>query len=57
MEIKRSIKMKPEFCGEKKPVKKKKQIPVNKIRQTSYVSDLQGQGGYIQEEHSVGSDP
>ena len=46
MEIKRVVTQKPEFCGEKKPMinrkkNSKKLTPVNKIRQTSYVSDLQ----------------
>ena len=46
MEIKRASTQKPEFCDEKKPVvKKKKNIkrvpPVNKVRQTAYVSDLE----------------
>jgi hypothetical protein len=56
VEIKRTIKLKPEFCADKKPMHKKKRIPRNKIRQTAYVSDLQGQGGYVQEDHSVRSD-
>ena len=55
MEINRSIKLKPEFCAAEKPMHKKKRIPRNKIRQTAYVSDLQGQGGYVQEDHSVRS--
>ena len=47
MEIKRASTQKPEFCDEKKPVvmKKKKSSkrvpPVNKVRQTAYVSDLE----------------
>ena len=46
MEIKRASTKKPEFCDEKKPIVKKKKkgskrIPVNKVRQTAYVSDLQ----------------
>ena len=46
MEIKRASTQKPEFCGEKKPVVKKKKSskrvpPVNKVRQTAYVSDLE----------------
>ena len=62
MEIKRASTQKPAFCEEKKPIvmKKKKGSkrvpPVNKIRQTAYVSDLQGKQGYIIEEHSVRSD-
>ena len=47
MEIKRKTSQKPEFCDEKKPLVKKKKKkgskrvpPVNKIRQTAYVSDL-----------------
>ena len=64
MEIKRQTSQKPEFCEDKKPMitkKKKKKSskrvsPVNKIRQTAYVSDLQGKQGYIIEEHSVRSD-
>ena len=61
MEIKRAITQKPEFCDEKKPIVKKKKSskrvsPVNKIRQTAYVSDLQGKQGYVIEEHNVRSD-
>ena len=61
MEIKRQTSQKPEFCEEKKPIIKKKKnsqrvSPVNKIRQTAYVSDLQGKQGYIIEEHNVRSD-
>jgi hypothetical protein len=56
MEITRTIKMKPEFCDEKKPMKKKKRVPVNKVRITSYVTDLQGRDGYVQEEHGVRAD-
>ena len=63
MEIKRATTQKPEFCEEKKPIVKKKKkksskrvSPVNKIRQTAYVSDLQGKQGYIIEEHNVRSD-
>ena len=61
MEIKRASTQKPEFCEEKKPIvmKKKKSSkrvpPVNKVRQTAYVSDLQGQQGYVTEEHNVRS--
>ena len=53
MEIKRATTQKPEFCEEKKPIVKKKKkssqrvSPVNKIRQTAYVSDLQGKQGYV----------
>ena len=65
MEIKRQTSQKPEICEDKKPMitkkKKKKKnsqrvSPVNKIRQTAYVSDLQGKQGYIIEEHNVRSD-
>ena len=61
MEIKRAITQKPEFCDEKKPIVKKKKSskrvsPVNKVRQTAYVSDLQGKQGYVIEEHNVRSD-
>mgnify|MGYP004451820607 CR=1 FL=1 len=61
MEIKRASTQKPEFCDEKKPIIKKKKSskrisPVNKIRQTAYVSDLQGKQGYVIEEHNVRSD-
>ena len=61
MEIKRQTSQKPEFCEEKKPIIKKKKnsqrvSPVNKIRQTAYVSDLQGKQGYVIEEHNVRSD-
>ena len=64
MEIKRQTSQKPEFCEDKKPMITKKKnkksskrvSPVNKIRQTAYVSDLQGKQGYIIEEHSVRSD-
>ena len=61
MEIKRAITQKPEFCEEKKPIVKKKKSskrvsPVNKVRQTAYVSDLQGKQGYVIEEHNVRSD-
>ena len=48
MEIKRASTQKPEFCDEKKPVVMKKMKsskrvpPVNKVRQTAYVSDLEG---------------
>ena len=62
MEIKRSSTQKPDFCDEKKPIvmKKKnssKRVPtVNKVRQTAYVSDLQGKQGYVIEEHNVRSD-
>ena len=64
MEIKRQTSQKPEFCEDKKPMitkKKKKKSskrvsPVNKIRQTAYVSDLQGKQGYVIEEHNVRSD-
>ena len=62
MEIKRSSTQKPDFCDEKKPIvmKKKKSSkrvsPVNKVRQTTYVSDLQGKLGYVIEEHNVRSD-
>ena len=48
MEIKRASTQKPEFCDEKKPIVKKKKkksskrvSPVNKVRQTAYVSDLE----------------
>ena len=61
MEIKRAITQKPAFCDEKKPIVKKKKSSkrvssVNKIRQTAYVSDLQGKQGYVIEEHNVRSD-
>ena len=62
MEIKRATTQKPEFCEQKKPIvmKKKKSSkrvsPVNKVRQTAYVSDLQGKQGYVIEEHNVRSD-
>ena len=61
MEIKRATTQKPDFCEEKKLIVKKKKSskrvsPVNKVRQTAYVSDLQGQQGYIIEEHNVRSD-
>ena len=62
MEIKRQVSQKPDFCEEKKPIamKKKKSSkrvpPVNKVRQTAYVSDLQGKQGYVIEEHNVRSD-
>ena len=61
MEIKRASTQKPEFCDEKKPIVKKKKSskrvsPVNKVRQTDYVSDLQGKQGYVIEEHNVRSD-
>ena len=61
MEIKRAATQKPEFCEEKKPIVKKKKSskrvsPVNKVRQTAYVSDLQGKQGYVIEEHNVRSD-
>ena len=62
MGIKRAITQKPEFCEAKKPIvmKKKKSSkrvpPVNKVRQTAYVSDLQGKQGYVIEEHNVRSD-
>jgi len=61
MEIKRASTQKPEFCDEKKPIIKKKKSskrisPVNKIRQTAYVSDLKGKQGYVIEEHNVRSD-
>ena len=63
MEIKRQTSQKPEFCEEKKPIVKKKKkksskrvSPVNKVRQTAYVSDLQGKQGYVIEEHNVRSD-
>ena len=62
MEIKRSSTQKPDFCDEKKPIvmKKKKSSkrvsPVNKVRQTAYVSDLQRKQGYVIEEHNVRSD-
>ena len=61
MEIKRASTQKPEFCDEKKPIVKKKKSskrvsPVNKVRQTAYVSDLQGKQGYVIEEHNVRSD-
>ena len=60
MEIKRVVTQKPEFCEEKKPMlnrkkNSKKLTPVNKIRQTAYVSDLQGQQGYVTEEDNVRS--
>ena len=47
MEIKRASTQKPEFCDEKKPIvktkkkKSSKRVPVNKVRQTAYVSDLE----------------
>jgi len=50
MEIKRASTQKPKFCDDKKPIvkknKKKKKSskrvpPVNKVRQTAYVSDLE----------------
>ena len=63
MEIKRATTQKPEFCEEKKPIVKKKKkksskrvSPVNKIRQTAYVSDLQVKQVYVIEEHNVRSD-
>ena len=63
MEIKRATTQNTEFCEEKKPIVKKKKkksskrvSPVNKIRQTAYVSDLQGKQGYVIEEHNVRSD-
>ena len=62
MDITRTIKMKPEFCDEKKPMKKmkkmkkKKRVPANKVRITSYVTDLRGRDGYVQEEHGVRAD-
>ena len=62
MEIKRSSTQKPDFCDEKKPIvmKKKKSSkrvsPVNKVRQTTYVSDLQGKQGFVIVEHNVRSD-
>ena len=60
MEINRKTIQKPDFCGEKKPIAKKKKssrrTPVNKVRQTAYVSDLQGKQGYIIEDHNVRSD-
>ena len=60
MEIKRASTQKPDFCDEKKPIVKKKSSkrvsPVNKVRQTAYVSDLQGKQGYVIEEHNVRSD-
>ena len=62
MEIKRKIIQKPDFCEEKKPVETKKKksskrvAPVNKIRQTAYVSDLQGKQGYVIEDHNVRAD-
>jgi len=61
MEIKRASTQKPKFCEEKKPIVKKKKSskrvpPVNKVRQTAYVSDLQGKQGYVIEEHNVRSD-
>ena len=61
MEIKRASTQKPVFCDEKKPIVKKKKSskrvpPVNKVRQTAYVSDLQGKQGYVVEEHNVRSD-
>ena len=62
MEIKRKIIQKPDFCEEKKPIETKKKksskrvTPVNKIRQTAYVSDLQGKQGYVIEDHNVMAD-
>lgn len=62
MEIKRKIIQKPDFCEEKKPIETKKKksskrvTPVNKIRQTAYVSDLQGKQGYVIEDHNVRAD-
>ena len=46
MEIKRASTQKPKFCDDKKPIVKKKKkgskrVPVNKVRQTAYVSDLE----------------
>ena len=61
MEIKRATTQKPDFCENKTPIVKKKKkrsskrVPTNKIRQTAYVSGLQGQEGYIIEEHNVRS--
>ena len=60
MEIKRGTTQKPDFCEDKTPIIKKKKksskrVPTNKIRQTAYVSGLQGQEGYIIEEHNVRS--
>ena len=40
----------------KKKKGSKRVPPVNKIRQTAYVSDLQGIQGYVIEEHNVRSD-
>ena len=40
----------------KKKKSSKRVSPVNKIRQTAYVSDLQGKQGYVIEEHNVRSD-
>ena len=63
MEIKRKTIQKPDFCEEKKPIETKKKKsskrvapPINKIRQTAYVSDLQGKQGYVIEDHNVRAD-